>query len=628
MSIPDHIVIIVEENHDADQVFANSFAPYINGTLAANGLVYTNAHGTDHPSQPNYLEMFAGTNPGVQGVNSPLQQNYPVGMENTPAGQNALAHGDDYNDQPFSIPNLGAELLASGRTFAGYSEDLPSVGFTGAQANGRQGIASYVEKHNPWAQFQGTGPNQLPASTNQPFTTFQSLNGNFAALPTISFVVPDQYNDMHNTVSSIGLPAINGTGMDSHGNPVNGDSTVQNGDNWLRNNIEAYRQWATNHNSLLITVWDENDYDFADANNIPMIIDGDPHLVQHGVNSLPVNHFDLLRTLESYYGLELTGAATGANGLFINSFGQLLANSETPTYGFNADSRSDVLWRNNAGLFSEWQSNGNGFIPNVYLNGTVDTSWAIAGIADFNGDGQSDILWRQSGGLFTEWQSTGNAFMPNAYVDGTVNIGWRVAGVADFDGDGRSDILWRNASGLFTEWQSTGNEFTQNVYVDGSVGPVWQVVATADFNGDGRSDILWRNTNSGTFTEWRSTGNGFTPNVCVDGTVDTSWEVAGTGDFNHDGRSDILWRNSSGLFTEWQSTGNGFTQNVYVDGSVDPSWQIASVADFNGDHSADIMWRNSSLHTTTVWSSTGNGFTPNTFVDSSVSASWSVQAPH
>jgi hypothetical protein len=298
MPIPDHILVVIEENHDADQVFGNPYAPYINGTLAANGLVYTNAHATDHPSQPNYLEMFAGTNPGVR--------------------------GDDYNDQPFSIPNLGAELLASGRTFAGYSEDLPSVGFTGAQASGINGNASYAEKHNPWAQFQGSGPNQLPASVNQPFTTFQSLQGNFAALPTISFVVPNQYNDMHNAVSSAGHPAVNGTGVDSQGNPVNGDSTIQNGDAWLLNNIEAYRQWATTHNSLLITVWDENDSDLTDANNIPLIIDGDPNLVQAGVNSSYVNHFDLLRTLENYYGLTPTGAAAMASGLPANNSNRLI----------------------------------------------------------------------------------------------------------------------------------------------------------------------------------------------------------------------------------------------------------------------------------------------------------------
>ena len=318
---PSHIVVVIEENHDADQIIGNPNAAYINGTLVKDGLLYSNAHGTDHPSQPNYLELFSGTNPGVQGVNSPLQQHYPAGTESTPAAQFALAHGDDFNTgQPFSVPNLGAELLAARKSFAGYSEDLPFVGFTGV-SNGVDGIPpgingnrSYVEKHNPWAQFQGSGPNQLPTDTNQPFTAFQSIT-DFSKLPTVSFVVPNEYNDMHDTVSKNGLYAVGQTGVDKFGDPVNGDSTIQNGDTWLKNNLEAYREWATTHNSLLVVVWDENDFDFTNANNIPMIIDGDHKLVQPGINSSDVNHFDLLKTLEGYYGLAPTGLAATADGL-------------------------------------------------------------------------------------------------------------------------------------------------------------------------------------------------------------------------------------------------------------------------------------------------------------------------
>jgi hypothetical protein len=55
---PSHIVVVIEENHDADQIVGNPNAPYINGTLIKDGLYYSNAHGTDHPSQPNYLELF------------------------------------------------------------------------------------------------------------------------------------------------------------------------------------------------------------------------------------------------------------------------------------------------------------------------------------------------------------------------------------------------------------------------------------------------------------------------------------------------------------------------------------------------------------------------------------------
>jgi hypothetical protein len=63
---------------------------------------------------------------------------------------------------------------------------------------------------------------------------------------------------------------------------------------------------------------------------------------------------------------------------------------------FNNDGRSDIVWRNSSGLFTEWQSTGSSFTPNVYANGNVDPSWQMVGLADFNNDGDSDILWRNT----------------------------------------------------------------------------------------------------------------------------------------------------------------------------------------------------------------------------------------
>jgi VCBS repeat-containing protein len=328
---------------------------------------------------------------------------------------------------------------------------------------------------------------------------------------------------------------------------------------------------------------------------------------------------------DSFVAISSDGTASQAVTVTINGTADTFGSS----VDFNGDGRADILWRNgSSGLFTEWQSSGNSFNPNVYVNGTVNTTWHIAGLADFNGDGRSDVIFRNDTGLFTEWQSTGNGFSPNIYVDAGVSPSWHLIATADFSGDGRADLLWRNTSGTFTEWQSTGNGFNQNTYVNVSVDPSWQVIATADFNGDGRSDLLWRNRTNGTFTEWQSTGTGFTPNVYVNGSVDPSWQLAATGDFNGDSLADLLWRNTNGTFTEWQSTTNGFMPNTYVNSSVNPSWHIAAAADFDGDHNADILWRNDTQQTTTVWSSSGSGFTPNTYIDNTVSSAWTVQPPH
>src|SRR5438045_1062375 len=99
----DHIVIVIEENKSFSQVIGNPIdAPYINNTLKIGGAYLTDMYGITHPSQPNYLQFFSGANQGVTTDN------------------------DTSGVTPFNMANLGAELIAAGQTFTGYSENLPS----------------------------------------------------------------------------------------------------------------------------------------------------------------------------------------------------------------------------------------------------------------------------------------------------------------------------------------------------------------------------------------------------------------------------------------------------------------------------------------------------------------------
>ena len=137
---PDHIVIVIEESHGYDQIIGNTAAPYINSlvddTLSA---LFTDSHGVTHPSQPNYLWLFSGDNQGVTDDNLPI-------------------------DTPFTTPNLGAELLSNGKTFTGYSEDLPFAGFHGGSSG------AYARKHNPWVNWQDANPNGIPWYLNRAFS--------------------------------------------------------------------------------------------------------------------------------------------------------------------------------------------------------------------------------------------------------------------------------------------------------------------------------------------------------------------------------------------------------------------------------------------------------------------------
>jgi phosphatidylinositol-3-phosphatase len=238
---PDHVVIVMEENHGFNQVIGASDAPYIN-SLARAGALFTSSHGIEHPSQPNYLDLFSGSNQGVRDSSCP---------------------------HTFSAPNLGEALLRAGLSFAGYCEDMPSVGYTGCES------AKYVRRHNPWVNFTN-----VPAASNLPLTSWPS---DFSKLPTVSFVVPNLNNDMH-------------------------DGTIFQADNWLKAHIDPYFKWVMTHNSLLIVHWDEDDN--HSSNLIATIFLGP--MVQPGRYPEFINHYNVLRTLEDMYGLPKVGLSASA----------------------------------------------------------------------------------------------------------------------------------------------------------------------------------------------------------------------------------------------------------------------------------------------------------------------------
>ena len=63
---PDHVVIVIEENHSYSEIIGSSAAPYIN-SVAAQGALFTQSHATTHPSQPNYVAAITQIRPSPVG---------------------------------------------------------------------------------------------------------------------------------------------------------------------------------------------------------------------------------------------------------------------------------------------------------------------------------------------------------------------------------------------------------------------------------------------------------------------------------------------------------------------------------------------------------------------------------
>src|SRR5206468_8890410 len=69
------------------------------------------------------------------------------------------------------------------------------------------------------------------------------ISSDYSKLPTVTFVIPNVNCDMH-------------------------DGTITQADNWLKNNLNKYIQWAKTHNSLFILTFDESDLNNHDHNRI------------------------------------------------------------------------------------------------------------------------------------------------------------------------------------------------------------------------------------------------------------------------------------------------------------------------------------------------------------------------
>jgi hypothetical protein len=283
----DHVVVVMLENHGYSEVLTGP-APYLNGTLRVQGANITGAFGIQHPSQPNYYWLFSGSNQGI--------------VSDTPPTAPFIA-----------APNLYSALAAEGRTFGGYMDDFHSGD------DPYTDTTNYAVRHVPWLGFSN-----VPAGVSIPFDNFPQTAAGFAALPAVSFVIPALDHDMHD--------------YDSNGNavsdPTNSAIAIQNGDAWLQANLNAYYQWARTNNSLLIITTDEdstadwitppltatnaegltspilgpNSNGPSGPNQITMIFAGAGIVPGNYREGPGVTNVNVLRTIESIYGVAASGA--------------------------------------------------------------------------------------------------------------------------------------------------------------------------------------------------------------------------------------------------------------------------------------------------------------------------------
>jgi acid phosphatase len=135
-----HVFIVVEENANFGDVIANPALPYLNGLANQYGLA-ANYFANAHPSIPNYFKLTTGQILTLIDASTP-------------------------SDFPVSSENVVRDLLAAGKSWKSYAEDIPSVGYTGGDT-GR-----YAVRHNPLAYFTDVQNDPTQLQNLVPFSQF------------------------------------------------------------------------------------------------------------------------------------------------------------------------------------------------------------------------------------------------------------------------------------------------------------------------------------------------------------------------------------------------------------------------------------------------------------------------
>jgi acid phosphatase len=153
--------MVMEENHSYSEVVGSSHWPNFN-RLISEGALPTRYYANVHPSIGNYLMLVTGR----------------------------VLTNDDSSTKVWNTDNLARRILAAGRTFRVYGEDIPR-GYLGRQRG------AYISITDPFVMLSDVAHNpQVADQCIWPFAQFQSDVASHT-LPDFSYVLPNLNHDAH-----------------------------------------------------------------------------------------------------------------------------------------------------------------------------------------------------------------------------------------------------------------------------------------------------------------------------------------------------------------------------------------------------------------------------------------------
>ena len=302
----ERVVVVFLENTMRSSALAN---PYLNG-LRKKGVFMTNAQGVTHPSQPNYIATIAGDTMGIADDGAHYMEWYWV----TPDSEQGRATGSyRYHEEGYSPVTIVDLLEASNLSWKCYVEDLPpdadykdklqydlskSPAENLANVPPDSGLFPYARKHVPFLSFPSIVSDSRRLARIVNANEFEVDLASLAVpheLPHFSFYVPNLLNDGHNVTEEIFRPAANNIDLGPD------TANLDNMEKFLRSFLgdDPVRKFPPE--TLIVITFDEA-YPYPFDYGIYTLLIGD--FLQPGtVNTDPVNHYSLLRSIEDNFDL-------------------------------------------------------------------------------------------------------------------------------------------------------------------------------------------------------------------------------------------------------------------------------------------------------------------------------------
>lgn len=247
----DHVIMLVFENRNYQDVIGNPDLPTFN-QFAAQNVLLTQYYAVGHPSLPNYFAMLGGNTFGITSDCT-----------------------DCFIDQP-SLPDL---IETSGRTWRTYQENMPSPCFIGDSAR-------YAQKHDPFIYFDPI--RNSPSRCKNGIVPLGSLDSDLAKnqLPNFAFIMPDLCNSGH-------------------------DCNLKVSDQWLKTMLDKLQTSpALGETWLIFIVFDESRSDNSSCCGLPNQAGGrvpailiSPQGKNGFQDATPFSHYSFLKTILSAWNL-------------------------------------------------------------------------------------------------------------------------------------------------------------------------------------------------------------------------------------------------------------------------------------------------------------------------------------